>query len=153
LGITVVGFFFICLLLAMPAEALRLKTTWAQRVDLSEEIVRGEVVEVKSYWNPEKTLIYTDVTILVDEHIKRDGPREIVIKIPGGKVGDDTVWVSDTPQFAEGDYGVILLESSGQVTGGPDGVYSLQKPMAGTSQLESMVEDRFLSWIKAYVNG
>ena len=152
-GVIVLVYLFLGLLLAMPAEALRLKTNWAQRVDLSEKILRGEVVEVMSYWNTEKTLIYTDVTVLIDEYLKGDGLREIIIKIPGGTVGDDTVWVSDTPQFAEGDYGVILLESSGQVTGGPDGVYLFQKPMEGVDFLQSVPEDKFISWIRSYING
>jgi len=152
-GVILLVSFFLGLLLAMPVEALRLKTTWAQRVDLSEKIVRGQVVGVTSYWNIEKNLIYTDVTFLIDEHVKGDGLREIRISVPGGTVGDQTHWVSDTPQFGVGDYGIILLESSGQVTGGPDGVYLLQIPVAGVNQLQSVTEDNFLSWIRSYING
>jgi hypothetical protein len=152
-GIILSVYFFLGLLYAIPVEALRLKTNWAQRVDLSEKVFRGQVVQVKSYWNPEKTRIYTDVTVSIDEHIKGDGLSEITITIPGGTVGDDTQWVSDTPQFEGGDYAVILLESSARVTGGPDGVYSLQKQMVGANQLQSMEEDKFLSWIRTYVNG
>jgi hypothetical protein len=136
-------FFGVCLLMATPTEALLLKTSWAERVDLSEKIVRGQVVSVKSYWNPEKTLIHTDVLVLVDEFLKGGGPREITIKIPGGTVDDKTEWVSDTPQLRAGDYGIILLESSGQVAGGPDGVYLLKG------------EDgkRLLIWLRAYIGG
>ena len=137
----------------MPTEALRLKTNWAERTDLSEKIVRGQVIDVRSYWNYKKNLIYTDVTILVDEHIKGDGSREITITIPGGTIGDQTHLVSDTPQFAIGDHGVIFLEPSGHVTGGPDGVHLLQKPATGTNQLQSLAKDRFLSWIKAHISG
>ncbi len=136
-------FFSACLFLAEQAEALRLKTTWGERVNLSEKIIRGEVVVVESYWNPEKTFIYTNVTVLIDEYIKGDGPRRITIKIPGGAVGDKTHWVSDTPQFRVGDYEVILLESSGQVTGGPDGIYLLKGEEG----------DRFLLWLRAYIAG
>ena len=153
LGVIIFVYVFLCFLLAIPAEALRLRTNWAKRVDLSEKIIRGEVVSVKSYWNPERTRIYTNVTLLVDDHIKGDGSGETTITVPGGTVGDDTHWVSDTPQFNVGDYGVILLEPSGYVTGGPDGVYLIQRPIGGTNQLQSLTEDRFLLWIKAYVNG
>jgi hypothetical protein len=148
------GLFFCgCLWFTGPTEALRIKTNWGERVDLSEKIVRGEVVSVKSYWNAEKTLIYTDIIVLVEEYLKGNGPKEIIIKIPGGTVGDKTQWVSDTPHFDVGDHGVIFLESSGQVTAGPDGVYLIQRPIGGTNQLQSLTEDRFLLWIKAYVNG
>jgi len=144
---------FLCLFLAMPVEALRVKTNWARRVDLSEKIVRGEVIDVRSYWDSKKGLIYTDVTILVDEHIKGYGTKEMTINLPGGTVGDQTHFVSDTPQFEMGDYGIIFLEPSGHVTGGPDGVYFLQKPITEGSPFQSASEDSFLSWIKAYGAG
>ena len=136
-------FFPACLFLAEQAEALLLKTTWGERVDLSEKIIRGQVVAVESYWNPERTFIYTDVTVLIDEYLKGDGPKKNILKIPGGTVRDMTQSVSDTPQFRVGDYDVILLESSGQVTGGPDGVYLLNGEEG----------DRFLLWLRAYIAG
>jgi len=40
--------FLICLLFNGPAEALRLKTTWGERVDLSEKILLGKVAAIKS---------------------------------------------------------------------------------------------------------
>ncbi len=149
----VLGHVFLCFLLAIPAEAIRLHTNWAERVDLSEKIVRGEVVSIRSYWNSERTRIHTDVTILVDEHIKGAGSGETTITVPGGTVGADTQWVSDTPHFGVGDYAVILLESSGYVTGGPDGIHPIQRSIVGKNQLQSLTEDPFLGWIKSYVNG
>ena len=134
---------WICLLTIKPVEAMRLKTNWGERVDLSQKIIRGEVVSTRSYWNPERTLIFTDVIVLVDEYLKGDGPREIVLKIPGGTVDDKTQWVSDTPQFSMGNSYVIFLESSGQVTGGPDGVYFLS----------GKEREEFLEWLRAYIAG
>ena len=140
---TLFSFLLACFFLAGQAETSRLKTTWGERVDLSEKIIRGQVVAVESYWNPEKTLVHTDVTVLIDEYFKGDGPIKITLKIPGGTVGDKTQRVSDTPQFNVGDYGIIFLEPSGQVTGGPDGVY-LFKGEEGK---------RFLLWLQAYIAG
>jgi len=136
-------FVWACFLSTGSAEALRLRTNWGERVDLSEKIVRGQVVYIRSYWNPEKTLIYTDVKIFVSEYLKGDGPMEIILKLPGGTVDDKTQWVSDTPQFNLGDDDVIFLESSGQITGGPDGVYPLKGQNGG----------RFLLWLQAYLSG
>ncbi len=136
-------FFGACLFLAGRIEALRLKTNWGERVELSEKIVRGQVVAVECYWNCEKNNIFTDVTLLVDEYLKGDGPRKMIIKIPGGTVGDKTQQVSDTPQFRVGDDDIIFLESSGQVTGGPDGVYALKGEEG----------DKFLLWLRAYIAG
>ena len=131
------------LCLTEPTEALRIKTTWGERVDLSERIIRGQVVSLKSGWNAEKTLINTDVIILVDEYMKGNGPNEITIRIPGGTVGDKTQWVSDSPHFTVGDYSVIFLEGSGQITAGPDGVFLLRDKQG----------DGFLSWLRAYIAG
>ena len=150
---TVLVYLFLCFLFAMPVEALRSRTNWAERVNLSEKIVRGEVISVKSYWNSERTRIYTTATILVDEHIKGNGSREVTITVPGGTVGEDTHWVSDTPHFDVGDYAIVLIERSGHVTGGPDGVRLIQRPVSGANRFQSLSEDRFLSWTKAYVNG
>ena len=136
-------FVWACFLSTGSAEALRLRTSWGERVDLSEKIVRGQVISIRSYWNPEKTLIYTDVKVFVSEYLKGDGPMEIMLKIPGGTVDDKTEWVSDTPRFNLGDDDVIFLESSGQITGGPDGVY----PLKGQDG------DRFLLWLQAYLSG
>ncbi len=132
-----------CLIFVGSVEAIRLKTTWGERVDLSEKIFRGEVVAVKSYWNPERTVIHTDVTIQVEEYIKGNGPKEITITVSGGSIGDTRHWVSDTPQFRPGDDDVIFLNSSGQVTGGPDGVFSLKRKDS----------DKFLVWLRAYISG
>jgi len=145
----------ICLLcgvlLASSVDALRLKTNWKERVDLSEKIVRGQIIGTGSYWNPEKTIILTDVTVIVNEYIKGNGPIEFKFTIPGGKVGEETHWVSDTAQFRVGDYAVILFDSSGQVTGGPDGVYLIQEPIVGQDKMIPLKEDRLLRWIRAYV--
>lgn len=140
---TLIPFWLACFFLAGEAETLHLKTTWGERVDLSEKIIRGQVAAIESYWNPEKTLIYTNITVLIDEYIKGDGPKKIILKIPGGTVRDITQSVSDTPQFRVGDYDVILLESSGQITSGPDGIYLLKGEEG----------DRFLLWLRAYIAG
>jgi hypothetical protein len=40
-----------------------------------------------------------------------------------------------------GDYGIIFLEPSGQITGGPDGVYLL----------EGKDSNGFVHWLRAYI--
>ena len=133
------GYFF----LSESTVAMRIETTWGERVDLSEKIVRGKVVAMKSHWNRQNTLINTDVTVLVDEYLKGNGPSEIVIRIPGGTIDHQTQSVSDTPQFVLGDYYVTFLDSYGGVTGGPDGIYTLRDKDG----------EAFLVWLRAYIEG
>jgi hypothetical protein len=47
--------FIVIFALSNRAEALRLKTTWSNRVNLSDKIIQGEVIDIKSYWNFERT--------------------------------------------------------------------------------------------------
>jgi len=143
------------LLLIVPniSNAIRLETTWAQRVDQSEVVVRGGVISVKSYWNAQHTMIYTDVTIRADEYLKGQGPTDKIITLPGGSLGGDTVSVSDVPVFEEGNYGIVLLTPSGYVTGGPDGLYLMMNTHSPSSKALSTGEDRFLLWINSYIKG
>lgn len=141
--ISLSAFFLVSLVLAGPAEALRIKTTWEEQVDLSKKIIRAQVVAVESYWNPDKTNIDTNITILISEYLKGNGPREMILKIPGGRVGNKVQWVSDTPQFSVGDDSIIFLEPSGQVMGGPDGVFHLKGEEG----------EKFLIWLRAYIAG
>jgi len=141
--ISLSAFFLTFLVFTGQAEALRIKTTWGERVDLSKKIIRGQVVAVESYWNPDKTNIYTNITILIREYLKGNGPREMILKIPGGRVGNKVQRVSDTPQFSVGDDHVIFLESSEQVMGGPDGVF----------RLKGEEGEKFLLWLRAYIAG
>jgi hypothetical protein len=145
--------FALAFVLSTQAEAIRLRTTWAQRVDLSDTILRGQVTSVKSYWNAARTMIYTDVTFLVDEYLKGQGPAEKTITLPGGTVGEEKVIVSDVAQFEVGDYGVVAMEPTGHVTGGPDGFHLMMKSLSGGVKTLSPGEDRFLEWIKSYIDG
>ncbi len=135
------------------SQAIRVKTTWADRVDQAQIVLRGIVISVQSYWNQERTMIYTENRISVEEYIKGSGPGEVTLTIPGGKVGDEALIVSDVPRFKVGEHVIVTLGDSDRVVGGPDGVFRL------TSSPEEMVKsanegDRlFLQWLRDYLDG
>jgi len=148
--------FGVLILLIWPCDlshAIRLKTTWADRVEEAQIVLRGIVVSVRSYWNQEKTMIYTENRISVQEYLKGSGPGEVTLTIPGGKVGDEALIVSDVPRFKEGEHIVVTLADSDRVVGGPDGVFRL------TSSPEEMVKSAnerdhlFLQWLRDYLEG
>ena len=70
-------------------------------------IVIGKVEQMDSRWNQERTQIYTYVIVSVRQYIKSlpeiGKPKEIIIKIMGGEVGDIGLKISDTPEFAQGE--------------------------------------------------
>jgi len=78
-------------------------------VNKSTEIVKGKVLEVKSAWDEEGSKIFTYVKIAIDEYWKGEGPREMVLRVPGGTVGDITLWVEDAPSFEVGEEVVLFL--------------------------------------------
>lgn len=74
-------------------------------------ILVGTVVGLKSEWNNERTLIYTYVTVAVEDHIKgAPDQMEVTVMVPGGQVGDVGVSVSGVPEFSKGEKLMLFLE-------------------------------------------
>jgi len=95
----------------------------AQRADV---VVVGKVTEVKSKWTADRSRIYTNVTVLVNEHIKGDASRQsVVIATPGGEVDGVGEVYSHTARFKTDEQVVVFaaVDQQGQlrVVGGDEG--------------------------------
>ena len=115
-------------------------------------ILRGTVSNVESHWNEDQTMIYTSVTISVEGYLKgATMPKEVIIEVPGGTVGEITLWVSDTPTFEEGQEVILFLrEEYFQIVGWSQGKYTIVDDMV----LErGMPVEQFTGQIKALVEG
>jgi hypothetical protein len=100
----------ICLLLVVGlASALVVKMETPELVDRADQIVTGRVLDVRSEWNDSRDYIFSYITVRVDEYVKGTGGRDVVVKIPGGAIGDIQLRVSDIPDFAEGETVVLFL--------------------------------------------
>ncbi len=85
---------------ATPSFSLMVELPLKQLVVSSKNIIIGNVSSVKSEWNTDRNMIYTIVRVMMIEIIKGDeNPKTILIKVPGGKVGNVGCKVSDTPEF------------------------------------------------------
>lgn len=82
------------------------KTELTRRSDV---IVTGKVTGMKSYWNSDKTLIYTDVSIRPEEFIRGRVDRDVVVRTIGGEVGDMRLVVEDMPVFSFGEQVTVNL--------------------------------------------
>jgi hypothetical protein len=97
-------------------SALLVKTSLAERVQEADYIVTGTVTAQESHWDQPRALIYTDVTIRVEETLKAPAteapPSELVARIPGGRVGTLVMQVSDIPTFQLLERAVVFLRQS-----------------------------------------
>ena len=81
--------------------------------------------------------IETVVQFEVLDVVKGEANRDLTVVVPGGTVGDLTLWVDSVPQFTPGEVGLLFLDARGQVVGGHQGkmpvvdgkVEALEKPV------------------------
>jgi hypothetical protein len=77
----------------------------------AQTILTGKCTSIKSEWNEERTKIFTYITITPQSFVKYEGkPQTIIIKQPGGEVGDDGMLVDGVPVFEEGEEVLLFLQ-------------------------------------------
>jgi hypothetical protein len=94
-----------------PAWALMLEMGTPELTHQAEAIVRGNVKDMKSEWDPQKRFIWTLVTVSVSKSIKGPGleNQDVIVKIPGGVVGDIGQKTEDAPIFTKGEEVLLFL--------------------------------------------
>ena len=77
----------------------------------AQAIVKGTCTSIKSEWNEEGTKIFTYITISPQEFLKDDeNSQTIVIKQPGGEVGEIGMRVDGASVFEEGEEVFLFLK-------------------------------------------
>jgi len=76
----------------------------------SDAVARVQCASAESHW--ENGSIWTVATLEVVETLKGNLPREIAVRLPGGRVGHLIATVDGTPKFKPGDEAVVFLEPS-----------------------------------------
>lgn len=96
---------------AAPAGATTLiRQSLEDLVENNGTIVLGEVVDVRSYWNEEKSFILTDVRIALQEVLKGwVKGQELTITIPGGAVDGLTARFDGAPELIPGRSYMLFL--------------------------------------------
>src|SRR5206468_1184049 len=111
----------------------------------SEAVVHARVTDVRSYWNAEHTMIFTDVTLNVQRNLQGTASREIVLRVPGGTVGDYTVQMEGAPRFQTDDEVVAFIgrwdDGVPMVAGYFQGVSRVTRDEAGNAILHGGVAD------------
>jgi len=77
----------------------------------AQAIIQGKVAGITQEWNDDKTMIYTTVRVSTGRIVKGEkGLKEVIVRQPGGMIGDKGVKVSGFPAFSEGEEVLLFLE-------------------------------------------
>jgi hypothetical protein len=85
------------------------KIELAQLVSTSDNIVQGRVESVEARY--ENSLVYTYISVAVDDPIKGERRRTVLVRQLGGKIGARTTWIAGMPQFKAGDQVIVFLKN------------------------------------------
>jgi len=123
-------------------------------------ILTGKVIQQASSWNENKTRIYTQATIQVDEYIKGNGTgNTVTVKYPGGEVGEIGEMYSHMPRFKDTEEVLVFLKKDEKSRGykvfkGESGKISvINDPKTGEKVTTSNVQINSLKvQIKNHIN-
>jgi hypothetical protein len=118
--------------LSAPAFAFRLDVPLDQVCAASSLVVVGEVTTASSAWAPgQRAAIETWVDVAVERVAKgRLVSDSVLVRVPGGRIGDVALWVEDAPELEVDQRYLLLLTPTGDgsfvVTGGDVGSLPLR---------------------------
>lgn len=102
-------------------------------------IVEAKAIASWSQWNPQHTMIVTFTRFTVVKTLKGTVPAEIIVKQPGGIVGNDGQKVPGVRQFQAGETALLYLQRSGDndgthvITGLIQGNFRIYKTATGVT--------------------
>jgi hypothetical protein len=112
---------------------------------MSESVVHAKVVDVRSEWNAEGSAIFTYVTLDVKGRLHGTAANQLVVRVPGGTVGDFTSEMEGAPQFHRGDNVVAFIarwrDGVPMVAGYAQGLSKVSEDGLGNSILEGGIAD------------
>jgi len=150
----ILAFLLLGTIWALPAQAIMIKYSLEQLTTGSEKIATGVVEATEARAIEPGGAIYTYVTIGVENMIKGDVKEEkLVLRVPGGTLGDQTMVVSDAPFFEVGERTLVFVtrQVDGQdiVYNWQNGKYTIRNGMVVE---EGTPLENFLLVINAYLD-
>jgi len=124
----------------------------------SEVVLIGKVSKQESKWNKNKTRIYTEATLQVDEYLKGDNTvNSVVVTYPGGEVGGVGELYTHMPRFVNNEDVLVFLKKDEnnegyKVTNGEEGkIQVINDTKTGEKITSSNVRIKYLkAQIKTY---
>jgi hypothetical protein len=130
-----IGMALMAAVLAAPTFATTVeKLDLEQLVKRADLIVQGQVESVYSQWDEQRRLVFTYISIRVDDALKGTNRQSVLIRQIGGTVGTVQMSVAGVPQFKSGEMAVVFLkrkdDSTFQVVGMNQGLYEIVEDFA-----------------------
>jgi hypothetical protein len=134
-----IGMALIAAVLAVPAAATTVvKLNLEQLVQRADLIVQGQVQSVSAQWDEKRRLVFTTISIRVDETLKGESSafrrQPVVIRQIGGTTGTIEMSVAGLPQFKTGGRALVFLKrqdaTTFQVVGMNQGLYEIKEDVA-----------------------
>jgi hypothetical protein len=134
-GRSAIGIALITAMLAAPAFATTVaKLSLEQLVQGADLIVQGQVQSVYSQWDRERRLVFTYVSIRVEDPLKGERRQSVLIRQIGGTAGTIQMSVAGMPQFKSGERALVFLKrqdaTTFQVVGMNQGLYRIVEDSA-----------------------
>lgn len=142
---------FLVVYSSQNSSAAMIELSTKDLADNSVEIISGEVTDIQSHWNEDKTYIFTSVTVRVEESFKGvvDAESFIIIEVPGGEVGEIGLAVEHAPRFEIDEEVIVFLKpfekAAYRVTGWEQGKYTVEN---GVVEEKGLTKDDFIDEIK-----
>lgn len=101
------------LTLALPAGAtLARAVSFDEKVASADSIVLGRCLRTESKFDPSGKWVVTYSTFAVEKSFKGDGPGEMTLVTPGGKINGLHQRTVGIPEFEQGDAKVLFVKGS-----------------------------------------
>jgi len=100
----------------------------------SAAVVQGRVLEVRSFWNADHTIIVSEARVEVTDLIAGEAPAVVTVRTFGGEVGNYRVEANGFPTFSPGEKTVLYLSADGdafRVAGHAQGHYRIRATAKG----------------------
>lgn len=129
------GIALIAATLAVPGLATTVaRLDLEQLVQRADIIVQGQVQSVDFRWDPASRLVFTYISIRVDDLLKGKRRQSVLIRQVGGRVGAIQMSVVGLPQFTKGERAIAFLKHQDggifQVVGMSQGIYEITEDVA-----------------------
>jgi len=131
--------------LTLPTASTFLKVDLPTLNRMSESVVHAKVVDVQSAWNDEGSAIFTTVTLQVLGRLHGAASDQIVVRVPGGTVGDFTSEMEGAPKFQKGTEVVAFIarwdDGVPMVAGYAEGLSKVKHDALGNLVLQGGLAD------------